>query len=1223
MGTNSYDLHRYLTNDEINIVLNEKKSLKKLFDQLKNADGILSFDELKQLTMGLIEDYIIKKIIKICGTKELGMTCQDFLYFYALLNTTSAQAKLNFILDFIFFEKNKIDLDEYISNINRYLYNSGILIKIFLNEEIIKNKDINNNNKMKREDVYNYIMRKYSEEIMNYKLFKNREDLNTDNENMTISENINLNNNNHKNLLSDSSQIQINNNKTSKLNDIDDSDFYTENQNNDELNNNNNNKNETLVINTENNNSFISKTNNEENKDNKDNTKENNKNKQTKQENVTFPKNVIQKSKIYEKMKKTFQHILKEENGTFPISLFEKMLKEINVIQSLIDVIGNFLRQKSQKTFINFQNLKETINLIIIPDTNFTLIEDKEKVNNIDNNPYEKSKEEIIDGLFTLFAFPNDYISKKNFFLFAKTTKPQLSSNTIKQWFNEYKITNVINKKKFKEIIEFIFDELYESFEHIKYLPYIFFKVDLPDKKMEKKCIDVLLKNKTLDEYIEERLQCDDTFYIVDKEFWEKWNLSMNKINGINNNNIIGNINTNNNISEINNINNSKTNYLTHNLSVNIEKELNNGNLSYFKNNININNNNNNENINNDNNDNNENKDNNNKNNLNSTSPLADTNINKINNLNNIYNSPKKEVEEKVQFNIDKIADKDGKLKEGLVYMKDFIVLSSRMYALFYKWYGTRKDTEIKRSKIYLDDENETISIEEEKNKNKNRQNMVNNLSSNLFPSISNNNENNNNNNNNKITLSKIHLNNIKESNSNLPSARRLTKNYSFLKGINRKTHQKFEIELYPIFLLFFNFVDMQKKDCKNLSDIIDCIKENCTKGDLKYYPFSRKTKFSELLQTLQNSLRITLNKNNARLWLYYKNSFEITDLNDTLEKNGIVNSAIIILEINENSVWPSDRLRKENLDKIKDKNLNLVGLNNIGNTCYMNSILQLFLNNSEIKKIFLEQDIQEKKFYEFIINKTHNKKKGELILEFIDLLKEKYLKNKKTITPKKFKEICGNYNSTFKGYEQQDAHDFYTFLVDNLHQETNIKSNSSKSYEIKEESDTIDTTELDLSNEYWANSIRENASYIYDLFFGQMKSKLTCNECNKIKLKYENFSAVELPILEGKKIILEIILFRLPCTLSPFYKSENFNLNTTKENNITNIKMKNNNNNNYNINTKKTTTASNNNYQVNNSKPNAKNYINSLNDDNDINDIILIIIIILICKKQKEEEMI
>ena len=682
MGTNSYDLHRYLSNDEINIVLNEKKSLKKLFDQLKNADGILSIDELKQLTLGLLDDYIIKKIIRICGTKEIGMTCQDFLYFYALLNTSSAQAKLNFILDFIFLEKIRIDKEEYIFNINAYLYNSGILLKIFLNDEIINNKDKNNGSKIKREDIYNYVMTKYSEEIINYKLFKNKEFNYPDND-MTISENNNLNHN--KEFLSETSQNPINiiNNKSSKINENDESVFDTENQNIDEL---NNNKNETLVINTENNNSFISKTNNEENKDNaKDtNNKDNNisKSKQTKQEVVTIPKNVLEKNKIYEKMKKTFHNITKEENGTFPIYLFENMLKEINVIQSLIDIIGNFLRQKSQKTFINFQNFKEMINLIIIPDTNFTLIDEKEKeannnnINENNDNYEEKSKDEIIDGLFTLFAFPKDYISKKNFFLFAKATKPQLNSNTIKQWFNEYKITSVINKKKFKEIIKFIFDELYESFEHIKYLPYIFFKVDIPDKKMEKKCIDVLLKNRSLDEYIQERLQIDDNFYIIDKEFWDKWNLSMNQVNGINNNSL--NININNNI----------RNNLTHNLSVNIENELNNAKndnlLKTFDNRQN------NENENKINNNNESNK-------INSSSPLIDANINKIDtNKNNANNEIKKETaEDKLKFNIDKIADQDGRLKEGLVYMKDFIVLSSRMYTLFYKWYGTRKDIEI------------------------------------------------------------------------------------------------------------------------------------------------------------------------------------------------------------------------------------------------------------------------------------------------------------------------------------------------------------------------------------------------------------------------------------------------------------------------------------------------------------------------------------------------
>jgi ubiquitin C-terminal hydrolase len=67
-----------------------------------------------------------------------------------------------------------------------------------------------------------------------------------------------------------------------------------------------------------------------------------------------------------------------------------------------------------------------------------------------------------------------------------------------------------------------------------------------------------------------------------------------------------------------------------------------------------------------------------------------------------------------------------------------------------------------------------------------------------------------------------------------------------------------------------------------------------------------------------------------------------------------------------------------------------------------------------------------------------------------------------------------------FKTNDQQDAHDFYTFLVDNLHEETNIKSGRKK-YDVKEESDTIDTSEYELSNEYWANTIRQNASYIYD----------------------------------------------------------------------------------------------------------------------------------------------
>ena len=156
-----------------------------------------------------------------------------------------------------------------------------------------------------------------------------------------------------------------------------------------------------------------------------------------------------------------------------------------------------------------------------------------------------------------------------------------------------------------------------------------------------------------------------------------------------------------------------------------------------------------------------------------------------------------------------------------------------------------------------------------------------------------------------------------------------------------------------------------------------------------------------------------------------------------------------------------------------------------------------------------------------------------------MNLLKSKWKGKHKTLNPRKFKEICGEYNNIFKTSEQQDAHDFYTFVIDKLHEETNINYDSDNQYKDITNNEVIDTTELDLANECWANNIRKNASYFYALFMGQLKSTLICAECNTKKIKFEPFSALELPIPEGKNIIIEIILFRLPYTLR-----KKFNLN-------------------------------------------------------------------------------
>ena len=139
----------------------------------------------------------------------------------------------------------------------------------------------------------------------------------------------------------------------------------------------------------------------------------------------------------------------------------------------------------------------------------------------------------------------------------------------------------------------------------------------------------------------------------------------------------------------------------------------------------------------------------------------------------------------------------------------------------------------------------------------------------------------------------------------------------------------------------------------------------------------------------------------------------------------------------------------------------------------------------------------------------------------------------KKTINPKTFKEICGKYNNNFMEDEQQDAYDFYTFLLDTLHEESNIKFKKEE-FKINEANYN---NEQDLANEYWANNIRNNASYFYALFMGQIQSKLICTKCQKQKIKFEPINALNLPIPESDKYIIKICLYRLPITLSPFFK--------------------------------------------------------------------------------------
>ncbi|KAJ2455884.1 hypothetical protein EV183_000500 [Coemansia sp. RSA 2336] len=181
-----------------------------------------------------------------------------------------------------------------------------------------------------------------------------------------------------------------------------------------------------------------------------------------------------------------------------------------------------------------------------------------------------------------------------------------------------------------------------------------------------------------------------------------------------------------------------------------------------------------------------------------------------------------------------------------------------------------------------------------------------------------------------------------------------------------------------------------------------------------------------------------------------------------------------------------------------------LCGLNNLGNTCFMNSALQCLGHFSDLTQYFVSN------VYRTELNRDNPLgMKGAVASAYGRLVKAMWDIERGAYAPRMFKQTVAQWAPQFRGYNQQDAPEFLAFLLDGMHEDLNriIK----KPY--IEVPDANGRPDAEIADEQWDIYKRRNDSVVVDLFQGQYRSTLVCPECSHVSVTFDPFMYLTLPL--------------------------------------------------------------------------------------------------------------
>lgn len=184
-------------------------------------------------------------------------------------------------------------------------------------------------------------------------------------------------------------------------------------------------------------------------------------------------------------------------------------------------------------------------------------------------------------------------------------------------------------------------------------------------------------------------------------------------------------------------------------------------------------------------------------------------------------------------------------------------------------------------------------------------------------------------------------------------------------------------------------------------------------------------------------------------------------------------------------------------------------GLRNFGVTCYMNATIQCLSATVIMSKFFIDNR------FRYYLQKNWKGSQGIMPGLYANLIRSLWKNDVEVIVPTSFRNFCGRLNREWAIDRQQDAKEFFDFLVDCLHEDLNINWQRTplRPLTFEEEMQRERMPVPKVSKIEWDRYSHREESFISSLFAGQHASRLRCTTCQRTSTTYEAFYSISVEI--------------------------------------------------------------------------------------------------------------